>query len=42
MTGSSLANPALDGKNHKSPLAPLFLRGKYNLLPLTKGGWEGF
>ena len=26
----------------KSPLIPLFQRGKYYLLPLEKGGREGF
>jgi hypothetical protein len=34
--------PKLPGTLRKSPLIPLFQRGKIYLLPLGKGGWEGF
>jgi hypothetical protein len=34
--------PKFARKPQKSPLIPLFKRGKQHLLPLAKGGWEGF
>src|SRR4030042_168350 len=32
----------ISNQNLKSPSIPLYERGKEYLLPLAKGGWEGF